>query len=256
MVRGRMRICLGAAPGVGETYAMLEEGQRPAVAGADVAVEPHGRRPTVALAEGLEISPRSTLEYRGTTFTGMDLDAVLARHPQVALVDELAHTNVPGSRRTKRWQDAREFLDAGIDVVTTLNVQHLESLGDVVRQITGVPQRETLPDEVARRADRPTGRSAARAVASAHAARRDLSLGARRGRSHPLLPCRQPPLCVSSPCCGSPIASRRGSSATAPSTASPWETRERIMVDLTGGPEGGTLIRRAARITARVPGSE
>lgn len=156
MARGRLRIYLGAAPGVGKTYAMLEEGQRLAAAGAEVVagfVEPHGRRPTEVLAEGLEIIPRRTMEYRGATFTEMDPDAVLARRPQVALVDELAHTNVPGSRHAKRWQDVEELLDAGIDVVTTLNVQHLESLGDVVRQITGVPQREALPDEVARRAD-------------------------------------------------------------------------------------------------------
>lgn len=156
MARGRLRIYLGAAPGVGKTYAMLEEGQRLASAGADVVVgfvEPHGRRPTAALAEGLEIISRRAMEYREASFTEMDLDGVLARQPQVALVDELAHTNVPGSRHAKRWQDVEELLDAGIDVVTTLNVQHLESLGDVVRQITGVPQRETLPDEVARRAD-------------------------------------------------------------------------------------------------------
>lgn len=156
MTRGRLRIYLGAAPGVGKTCAMFEEGQRLATAGADVVVgfvEPHGRRPTAALAEGLAIISRRAVEYREASFTEMDLDGVLARQPQVALVGELAHTNVPGSRHAKRWQDVEELLDAGIDVVTTLNVQHLESLGNVVRQITGVPQRETLPDEVARRAD-------------------------------------------------------------------------------------------------------
>jgi len=116
-------------------------------------VETHGRKLTISMAEGLETVPRRTTSYRGAAFTEMDLDAVLARHPQVALVDELAHTNVPGCRNTKRWQDVEELLDAGIDVVTTLNIQHLESLSDVTRQITGVEQHETLPDEIARRAD-------------------------------------------------------------------------------------------------------
>ncbi|MFD9208735.1 hypothetical protein ACFVZM_20970 [Streptomyces sioyaensis] len=156
MARGRLRIHLGAAPGVGKTYAMLEEGQRLRSLGADVVVgfvEPHGRRPTAAMAEGLKTVPRHTLVHRGSLFTEMDVGAVLARRPQVALVDELAHSNVPGTRNAKRWQDVEELLGAGIDVVTTLNVQHLESLNDVVRQITGVRQLETLPDEVARRAE-------------------------------------------------------------------------------------------------------
>ncbi|MFJ7957024.1 DUF4118 domain-containing protein [Streptomyces sp. NPDC096319] len=241
---------------------MLEEGQRLRAGGADVVagfVEPHGRRPTAALAEGLETIPRRTMIHRGAAFTEMDLDAMLARRPRVALVDELAHTNVPGSRNTKRWQDVEELLDAGTDVVTTLNVQHLESLGDVVRQITGVPQRETLPDEVARRADQielidlppellrrrmlhgeiyPTDRIEA---ALTHyfrvgnlTALRELALlwladrveeGLQRYRAE------------------------HGITA-------PWETRERIMVALSGGPEGETLIRRAARVTARTPGSE
>ncbi|MEU7435792.1 hypothetical protein AB0B07_33880 [Streptomyces sioyaensis] len=125
--------------------------QRQVVSGRPV--EPHGRRPTAAMAEGLETVPRRAPLHRGASFTEMDLDAALARRPQVALVDELAHSHVSGTRNTKRWQDVEELLGAGIDVVTTLNIQHLESLNDVVRQITGVRQRETLPDEVARRAD-------------------------------------------------------------------------------------------------------
>ena len=154
--RGKLRVYLGAAPGVGKTYAMLAEGQRRRARGADVAaalVETHGRRLTASMAEGLETVPHRTMRYRGAAFAEMDLDAVLARHPQVALVDELAHTNVPGCRNAKRWQDVEELLDAGIDVITTLNIQHLESLSDVTRQITGVEQHETLPDEIARRAD-------------------------------------------------------------------------------------------------------
>ena len=134
--RGMLRVYLGAAPGVGKTYAMLAEGQRRRARGTDVVaalVEAHARRLTAAMAEGLETVPRRTMSYRGAAFTEMDLDAVLARHPQVALVDELAHTNVPGCRNAKRWQDVEELLDAGIDVITTLNIQHLESLSDVTQ---------------------------------------------------------------------------------------------------------------------------
>src|ERR1700754_198266 len=156
MGRGKLRIYLGAAPGVGKTYAMLSEGHRRVERGADLVVgfvEHHGRRRTQVMMHGLEEVPRRELEYRGSTFTEMDVDAVLARHPAIALVDELAHTNVPGSRNEKRWQDVEELLRAGIDVVSTVNIQHLESLGDVVESITGVRQRETVPDEVVRRAD-------------------------------------------------------------------------------------------------------
>ena len=135
---------------------MLAEGHRRLARGTDVVgapIEAHGRQLTAAQAEGLELVPRRTMTYRGAAITEMDLDAVLARHPQIALVDELAHTNVPGSRNAKRWQDVEELLDAGIDVITTLNIQHLESLSTVARQVTGVEQHETLPDDVARRAD-------------------------------------------------------------------------------------------------------
>src|SRR6201988_636905 len=154
--RGQLRIYLGSAAGVGKTYAMLGEGHRRAERGADVVVafaETHGRPNTTVLLDGLEIIPRARLEYRGASFEEMDLDAVLARHPQIALVDEFAHTNVPGSRNEKRWQDVEELLDAGIDVISNVNIQHLESLNDVVEKITGVPQRETVPDAVVRAAD-------------------------------------------------------------------------------------------------------
>ncbi|MCG6500500.1 histidine kinase, partial [Kitasatospora sp. A2-31] len=156
MGRGRLRIYLGAAPGVGKTYAMLAEAHRRLQRGTDVVVafvEDHGRRYTAELVAGLEVVPRRELTHRGAVFTEMDPDAVLARRPQVALVDELAHTNVPGCRNDKRWQDVEELLAAGIDVISTVNIQHLESLGDVVEGITGVRQRETVPDEVVRRAD-------------------------------------------------------------------------------------------------------
>ncbi|MEU9845870.1 histidine kinase, partial [Actinomadura sp. NPDC048032] len=153
MTRGRLRVYLGAAPGVGKTYAMLAEAHRRRARGTDVVagyVETHGRPLTAERLAGLETLPRRTVEYRGTAFTELDTEAVIARRPRVVLVDELAHTNVPGSRHAKRWQDVEEILDAGIDVVSTVNVQHLESVNDVVEQITGVPQRETVPDEVVR----------------------------------------------------------------------------------------------------------
>jgi two-component system sensor histidine kinase KdpD len=142
VARGTLRIYLGAAPGVGKTYAMLNEGWRRAQRGADVVVavcETHGRLQTLAQLRDLEVVPRRRLVHRDTTLEEMDVDAVLARRPKVALVDELAHTNVPGSRNEKRWQDVDELLAAGIDVVTTVNVQHLESLNDVVAEITSVP---------------------------------------------------------------------------------------------------------------------
>ena len=152
---GKLRVFLGAAPGVGKTYAMLEEGHRLRDLGKDVViayVEPHARTDTIAMIGDLEIVPRKQIEYRGSTFEEMDLEAVLQRAPKVALVDELAHTNIPGSQNVKRWQDVEALLDAGIDVLSTLNIQHLESLNDVVFEITDITQRETIPDEVVRRA--------------------------------------------------------------------------------------------------------
>lgn len=156
MARGKLRIYLGAAPGVGKTYAMLSEAHRRVERGTDCVVafvEHHDRPRTEAFLHGLEQIRRRDIEYRSRVFAEMDVDAVLERAPAVALVDELAHTNVPGSRNAKRWQDVEELLKAGIDVVSTVNIQHLESLGDVVESITGVRQQETIPDEVARRAD-------------------------------------------------------------------------------------------------------
>ena len=190
----------------------------------------------------------------------MDLDAVLARKPQIALVDELAHTNVPGSRNAKRWQDVEELLDAGIDVISTVNIQHLESLNDVVEKITGVPQRETVPDAVVRAADQ-----VELVDMTPEALRRRMA----HGNIYPpekidaaltnYFRRRQPrPRCASSPCCGWPTRWTRACSATARSTAShgTWEARERVVVALTGGPEGETLIRRAARIAARSAGGD
>src|ERR1700730_17045122 len=154
--RGTFKLFLGYAPGVGKTYAMLSEGTRRHSRGEDVVigiVETHGRKAITELAQKLEAVPRRKLEYKGTTFEEMDVDAIIARHPQVVLVDELAHTNVPGSKHAKRYQDVLEILDAGIHVVTTLNIQHLESLNDLVASITGVRVRETLPDWILDQAD-------------------------------------------------------------------------------------------------------
>jgi two-component system sensor histidine kinase KdpD len=154
--RGRLKIFLGAAPGVGKTYAMLEAAHERLRDGADVVagiIETHGRRETEALLNGIDVLPRRTMDYRGKAFREMDLDALIARRPQLALVDELAHTNIPGSRHLKRWQDVEELLAAGIDVYSTLNIQHLESINDIVEQISGVKVRETLPDSVLAAAD-------------------------------------------------------------------------------------------------------
>jgi two-component system sensor histidine kinase KdpD len=154
--RGKLKVFFGAAAGVGKTYAMLEAAREQRADGVDVVVgyvETHGRAETEALLEGLEILPRRTVEYRGTTLQELDLDAALRRRPTVVLVDELAHTNAPGSRHAKRWQDVVELLDVGIDVYTTVNVQHIESLNDVVAKITGVVMRETVPDSVFEQAD-------------------------------------------------------------------------------------------------------
>ena len=154
--RGSLRIFLGYAAGVGKTYAMLEEAQRRRAAGVDIVIgyfEPHGRKDTIEKTEGLEITPRRILSYRGTAFEEMDTEAILARRPQVCAVDEFAHSNVPGSPRAKRWEDVRLIQDAGIDVLTTMNVQHIESLNDQVWQVTGVRVRETIPDWVVEEAD-------------------------------------------------------------------------------------------------------
>jgi len=154
--RGRFKIFLGYAAGVGKTYQMLDEGQALHRKGVDVVVgyfEPHGRKDTISRTEGLEFIPRRKLEYRGTLFEDMDTDAIVRRQPEICLVDELAHTNVPGSDRAKRWQDVHVLLDAGVSVLTSLNIQHLESLNDQIWQMTGVRVRETIPDWVVDQAD-------------------------------------------------------------------------------------------------------
>ena len=156
LARGKLKIFFGAAPGVGKTYSMLEAGRKVAKEGVNVVVghiEPHCRPETQALVLGLDMLPHLEVPYRGTKLREFNLDAALAQHPQLLIVDELAHTNAPGSTHTKRWQDVMSLLEAGIDVYTTLNVQHLESLNDVIAQITGVVVRETVPDSIFEQAD-------------------------------------------------------------------------------------------------------
>ncbi len=260
--RGFLRIYLGAAAGVGKTFAMLGEGHRRAERGADVVVafvETHGRPQTAALLDGLEVIPRKKVSYRGATFEEMDLDAVLARNPQIALVDELAHTNVPGSRHQKRWQDVDELLDAGIDVISTVNVQHLESLNDVVQKITGVPQRETIPDAVVRAADQVelvdmTAEALRRRMAHGNIyppEKIDASL-TNYFRTGNLTALRELALLWLADKVDEGLQSYRA----AHGIQGTWEARERVVVALTGGPEGDTLIRRAARIAARLSGGD
>src|SRR5258707_6512973 len=154
--RGKLKVFMGYAAGVGKTYKMLEEAHVLKAQGVDIVVgyfEPHGRQETIAKAKGLDAIPRKKLDYRGTSFEEMDTESILARHPQVCLVDELPHTNVPGSARNKRWEDVAVLLNARIDILTTMNIQHLESLNDQVRNITGITVRETVPDWMIEQAD-------------------------------------------------------------------------------------------------------
>ncbi|GAA4860407.1 DUF4118 domain-containing protein [Saccharopolyspora rosea] len=255
--RGELRIYLGAAPGVGKTFAMLAEAHRRAERGTDVVVgfvETHGRRRTGALLDGLEEVPRRRVEHRGVELTEMDLDAVLARAPEVAVVDELAHTNAPGSRNPKRWQDIEELLDAGITVLSTVNVQHLESLNDVVESITGVRQQETVPDEVVRRAGQIeladiTPEALRRRMAHGNiypADRVDAALG-NYFRTGNLTALRELALLWLADQVDVALRRYRDEKRITDT----WETRERVVVAITGGPESETLIRRARRIAAR-----
>ncbi|MFI7688719.1 ATP-binding protein [Nonomuraea sp. NPDC049655] len=262
MSRGRLRVYLGAAPGVGKTYAMLGEGRRARERGRDVVVglvETHGRPRTAALLEGLEIIPRRTVVHRGATFTELDVDAVIARRPKVALIDELAHTNVPGSKNVKRWQDVDEILDAGIDVVSTVNIQHLESVNDVVQEITGVPQRETVPDEVVRRADQielvdmsPEALRRRMAHGNVYAPEKVSAAMSNYFRVGNLTALRELALLWVAGKVDDQLDRYRADHGI----ATTWETRERVVVALTGGPEGDTLVRRAARIAARTKGAD
>ena len=255
--RSRLKIFLGAAPGVGKTYAMLEAAHERKRQGADVVVgvvETHGRKETEELLDGFEVIPRRQVDYRGRALEEMDIDAILARRPQIVLVDELPHTNVPGSRHPKRYSDVEEILDAGIDVYSTVNIQHLESLNDVVAQITGVRIRETVPDGIIERADeiklidlppedllqrlregkvyvpqaaanaianyfRPGNLTALRELALRHAAER--------------------------------VDDEVQAYMQAHAVPGPWAVSERVMVCISDGPLAARLIRSARRIAAR-----
>ena len=260
MARGTLRIYLGAAAGVGKTFAMLNEGRRRRDYGEDVVVglvETHGRGKTAAQVGDLEVMPRRKLAYRDGTFEEMDVDAVLARKPQVALVDELAHTNVPGSRNEKRWEDVEELLEAGISVISTMNVQHLESLNDVVEQITGVKQRETIPDAVVRRADEiqlvdltPLALRNRLARGDVYPAERIDTALANYFRPGNLTALRELALAWLGDRVDEALAEYRERHGI----EEPWETRERVLVALTGSADGERLIRRAARIAQRSKG--
>jgi two-component system sensor histidine kinase KdpD len=255
--RGELRLYLGAAPGVGKTYAMLGEAWRRRERGTDVVVglvETHGRHKTAELLEALEVVPRRQGSYRGHQFGELDVDAVLARKPEVAVVDELAHTNIPGSRNEKRWQDVQELLDAGIDVLSTVNVQHLQSLNDVVERITGVPQQETVPDEVVRKAEQVelvdiTPEALRRRLAHGNvypAERIDAALG-NYFRPGNLTALRELALLWVADQVDTALLRYREQQRITDT----WEARERVVVAITGGPESETLIRRGSRIAQR-----
>ena len=260
--RGQLRVYLGAAPGVGKTYAMIDEGHRRAARGTDVVVayvETHGRPRTEEKLAGLEVVPRRTVTYRGSQFTEMDLPVVLARAPEVALVDELAHTNVPGVEHAKRWQDIEQLLEAGITVISNVNIQHLESLNDVVQEITGVAQRETVPDSVVRAAEQVelvdmTAEALRRRMAHGNVYQLDRIDAALSNYFRPgnLTALRELALLWLADAVEGNLQRYREEHGI----ARKWETRERVVVALTGGPEGEALLRRAARIAARVGGGD
>ncbi|SCX37631.1 two-component system, OmpR family, sensor histidine kinase KdpD [Klenkia marina] len=257
MGRGTLRVYLGAAPGVGKTFAALGEARRRAERGADVVVgvvETHGRDRTATQLEGLEVLPRTTVTHRGVALHELDVDGVLTRHPEVVVVDELAHTNAPGSRNAYRWQDVEALVAAGICVITTVNVQHLASLTDVVAQITGVVQGETVPDEVVRRADQielvdmsPEALRRRLAHGNVYPADRvDAAMG-NWFRIGNLTALRELALLWLADRVDEGLRRYRAEH----DIDHVWETRERVVVALTGGPEGETLIRRASRVARR-----
>jgi two-component system sensor histidine kinase KdpD len=257
MLRGELRVYLGSAPGVGKTFHMLDEGWRRRARGTDVVVgfvEAHGRPSTMEKIRDLEVIPRISREYRGAQLEEMNLEAILARRPEVALVDELAHTNVPGSTHQKRWQDVETLLDAGINVITTVNIQHLESVSDVVEKITGITQRETIPDVVVRRAEQielvditPEALRRRMAHGNIYAADKvDASLS-NYFRPGNLTALRELALLW--------LADRVEDSLqhylADHGISDAWETRERLIVAVTGAATDEALLRRAARIASR-----
>src|SRR5665213_2697449 len=257
MARGQLRVYLGSAPGVGKTYRMLDEGWRRRARGTDVVigyVETHQRPSTNAQVRDLEVVPRVTLEYRGAQLEEMNLEGILARKPEVALIDELAHTNVPGSTNEKRWQDVEAILDAGINVITTVNIQHLESVNDVVEKITGITQQETIPDAVVRRAEQielvditPEALRRRMAHGNIYAADKiDASLS-NYFRVGNLSALRELALLWLADRVEDALQRYQDDH----DINETWETRERLIVGVAGTPVDEILLRRAARIASR-----
>jgi two-component system sensor histidine kinase KdpD len=255
--RGDLRIYLGAAPGVGKTCGMLGEAHRRLERGTDVVaavVETHGRKKVGELIKGIEVIPPHYISYRGGTFPELNVEAVLQRKPEVALVDEYAHSNIPGSTHDKRWQDIETLLDAGITVISTLNIQHLESLNDVVAQITGVEQRETVPDEIVRKAAQielvditPEALRRRLAHGNVYPSERIDAALTNYFRAGNLTALREIALLWLADQVDSALAKYRADKKITDT----WEARERVVVAVTGGPESETLVRRASRIASK-----
>lgn len=262
MTRGTLQVYLGAAPGVGKTFSMLEEGRRLLEQHRDVVVglvETHGRAATARLLDGLEVVPRRTFAHRGVQLEELDLDGILARKPEWALVDELAHSNAPGAKNDKRWRDVWELLAAGINVISTVNIQHIESLNDVVQAITGVPQHETIPDSVLRSADQievvdltPEALRARLAGGQIYPAGTIDAALSNYFRLGNLTALRELALLWLADEVDVALQNYR----TEHKIQGKWEARERVVVALPGGKEGETLIRRGARIAARSSGGQ
>ncbi|MEI9906586.1 MAG: sensor histidine kinase KdpD [Actinomycetota bacterium] len=260
--RGSLRVYLGMAPGVGKTFAMLDEGRRRQERGTDVVigiVETHGRAHTEEKVKNLTIVPRKKMSYQGAEFLEMDLEAILARSPEVALIDELAHTNVPGSAHEKRWQDIDVLLDAGIDVISTVNIQHLESLNDVVERITGVQQRETVPDAFLRQADQveivdisPEALQRRMAHGNIYAAEKIDAALSNYFRKGNLSALRELALLWVADKVEEGLQEYRKTEGI----QDIWEAQERIVVAVNDSREGETIIKRASRIAERTPGAK
>jgi two-component system sensor histidine kinase KdpD len=255
--RGELRIYLGAAPGVGKTYAMLGEAHRRLERGTDVVaavVETHGRQKTAGQLSGIEVIPARYLKYRGASFAELNVPAVLARNPQVVLVDELAHTNTPGSNNEKRWQDVEELLDAGITVISTVNIQHLESLNDVVAQITGIEQKETIPDSIVREASQveliditPEALRRRLSHGNVYASERIDAALSNYFRPGNLTALRELALLWLADQVDTALAKYRAENKITDT----WEARERVAVAVTGEAGSETLVRRASRIASK-----
>jgi two-component system sensor histidine kinase KdpD len=255
--RGRLKIYMGYAAGVGKTYKMLEEAQELRGKGRDVVIgyfESHSRVDTIAKSEGLDAVPRKKLEYRGSTFEEMDAEGLLARHPEIAVVDEFPHTNVPGSERAKRWEDVQILLDAGIDVITTMNIQHLESLNDQVWQITGIRVRETIPDWVVQEADEVvmidlTPRALLNRLERGVVYGREKAERAKQNffRESTLVALREMALRQTA----HEVEHRMHvvTAAPLPGEAGAVRKRQRILVHVTAAPQTAMLVRRARRVS-------